>query len=62
MKCGMVVGFGPGHIMLDEAKLPLQKEGGTDPNFWPMAVVAKRLDGLRCRLIWRYVSAQATLC
>ena len=33
------------------------RKGGTAPNFWPMSVVAKRLDGLRCHLV-----AQATLC
>jgi len=27
-----------------------------------MSVVAKRLDGLRCHLVWRQASAQATLC
>ena len=27
-----------------------------------MSVVAKRLDGLRCYLVWRLSSAQATLC
>jgi len=32
------------------------------PNFQPMFVVAKRLDGLRCQLVRRYASVQATLC
>ena len=27
-----------------------------------MSVVAKRLDGLRCDLVWRFSLAQATLC
>jgi len=31
------------------------------PNFQPMFVVARRLDGLRCHLVWRQASAQATL-
>jgi len=26
---------------------------GTAPNFRPMSVVAKRLDGARCHLVWR---------
>jgi len=39
---------------------PLLKD--TAPNFRPMSVVAKRLDGLRCHLVWRWASAQATLC
>jgi len=32
------------------------------PTFWPMPIVIKRLDGSRCHLVWRYVSAQTTLC
>ena len=27
-----------------------------------MSVVVKRLGGLRCHLVWRFSSAQATLC
>jgi len=42
-------------------QLPLPQRG-TAPNFRPMSVVAKRLDGLRCYLVWRQDSAQATLC
>jgi len=30
---------------------PTQK-GGTSPNFWPMSIVPKRLDGSRCQLVW----------
>jgi len=42
---------------------PLQKKGGiADMGQEPMSVVAKRLDGSRCHLIWRYASAQGTLC
>ena len=37
-------------------------KGAQPPNFRPMSVVAKRLDGLRCHLVWRQASAQATLC
>ena len=32
---------------IKRAHLPL-------PNFWPRSVVAKRLDGSRCHLVWRY--------
>ena len=41
-----------------------QKRGVQSPrlNFWPMSVVAKRLDGSRCHLVRRQASAQATLC
>ena len=36
---------------------------GTQPsNFRPMSVVAKRLDGSRWHLAWRWASLQATLC
>jgi len=39
MPLGTKVGLGPGHIVLDGAKLP-QKKG--TPNFRPIAIVAKR--------------------
>jgi len=32
------------------------------PTFWPMSLVVKRLDGSRCHLVCKYVSAQTTLC
>ena len=35
-------------------QLPPPKKGGTTPNFRPMSVMAKRLIGLRCHLVWRY--------
>jgi len=31
----------------------LSPKGAQLPNFWPMSIVAKRLDGLRCHLIRR---------
>ena len=34
---------------------------GIAPSFWPMFVVAKRLDGSRCHLVRRKASAQAVL-
>jgi len=37
-------------------------KGHSHPFFRSMSVVAKRLDGLRCHLIWSLASAQATLC
>jgi len=48
MPLGMEVGLGPGHIMLDgnPAHLP-QKWPEPPPNFRPMSIVAKRLDGSR---------------
>ena len=52
MKLCMEVGLGPGHIVLDGDPAALQK-WGTAPNFRSMSVVAKRLDILRCHLVWR---------
>ena len=53
MKLGIKVGFSPGRIALhgDPAT-----QRGTDPeapNFQPMSVVAKRLDGSRCHMVGR---------
>ena len=47
MQLGTEVGLGPSHIVLDGAQAP-PPQRGTAPNFWPMSVVAKRLDGSRC--------------
>jgi len=50
---GRVVGLSPSFIVLDgDPALPSPK-GTQLPNFRPMSVVAKRLDGLRCHLIWK---------
>ena len=51
MPLGTEVGLGPGHIVLDGDPAPPKK--GTAPNFWPMSVVAKWLDGSRCYLVRR---------
>jgi len=51
MKLGMEVGLGPaGHIVLDGETAPLFK-GAQPRNFWPLSIVAKRLDGSRCHLV-----------
>jgi len=61
--CGQTVGWmkmnlstevdlGPGHIVLD-GDLDPPPQRGTTPNFRPMSVVAKRLVGSRCHLVWR---------
>ena len=60
-KLGVEVGLSLGDIVLDGDPAPLPQRG-TAPNFGPMFVVAKRLDVLRCHLVWKYISAQATLC
>ena len=45
MSLGMELGLGPGDFVLDvDTAPPSQKWGGT-PNFRPMFIVAKRLDG-----------------
>jgi len=44
MKLGKHVGLGPGHIVLDGHPAPLPKRGRS-PNFRPMSIVAKCLDG-----------------
>jgi len=47
MPLGTEKGFGPGDILLDgdPAPPPPKKIQGTAPNFRPMSIVAKRLDG-----------------
>jgi len=52
MVLGMEVGFGPRHIVLDGDPAPPPLKGQS-PNDRSMFVVAKRLDGLRCYLVWR---------
>jgi len=52
MKLSVQVDLSPGHIVLDRdpAHLP---QRGTAPNFRPISVVNKWLDGLRCHVVWR---------
>ena len=59
---GTNVGLSPGDFVLDGDPVSLPKKGAESPNFRPMFIVAKRLDGLRCHLVWMQASAQATLC
>jgi len=51
------VDLSPGDFVLDGDPAPLPKRGRSTPNFWPMFIVTKRLDGSRWHLAWR----QATL-
>jgi len=45
MSLGMELDLGPGDFVLDgDPVLPPQK-GAEPPNFWPMFIVTKRLDG-----------------
>jgi len=50
MPLGMDVGLGD--FVLDGDPSPLPRNG-TAPNFRPISVVAKWLDGSRCHLVWR---------
>ena len=47
----MEVGLSPGDFVLDGDLAPYPKRGGAPPNFWPMSIVAKWLDGLTRRLV-----------
>jgi len=54
MKLGMPVGLGPGHIVLDgDSGLPPLRDTAPSPNFRPIFIVAKWLDGSRCHLLGR---------
>ena len=63
VKLGVQVGLVPGHIVLHRDLAPpppdgdpafLYKKGGrASPNFRPISIVAKRLDGARCHLVRR---------
>ena len=54
MPLGREVGLGPRDIMLDGDPDALPEKGAQQPpTFWPMSVVAKRLDGSSCHLVRR---------
>jgi len=54
MILGMRVSLGPGHIVLDgDPDPPPQRGTAFPPNFQPVSVVAKWLDGSRCHLVGR---------
>ena len=52
MALGTEVDLGPGHVVLDTDLAPLPKKGQS-PNFRPLSIVAKRLDGSRWHLVRR---------
>jgi len=63
MALGMQVGLNPVDFVLDGDPVPLPKRGRSPlPNFAPMSVVAKQLDGSRWYLTWRWALVPATLC
>jgi len=51
MPLGMEIGLGPGNFVFDAD--PASPRAPTPPNFWPMSIEAKWLDGSRCHLIRR---------
>jgi len=54
MPLGMEVGLSPVDFVLDgDPAPPLPKRRQSPPNFRPMSIVAKRLDGSRWHLAWR---------
>jgi len=54
MPLGVEVGLGPADFVFDgDPARPRKREPLPLPNFWPMFIVAKRLDGSRCRLVRR---------
>jgi len=63
MPLGTEIGLSPGEFVFDGDPVPSPKRGPSPlPNFWPMSVVAKRLDGSRQHLAWRWALVQATFC
>jgi len=51
MPLGREIDLSPGHTVLDGDSAP--SEGAQPPNFQPMSVVAKWLDGSRCHFVRR---------
>jgi len=63
MPLGMEVGLGPGDFVLEWNPAPQSQKGAEPlPNFRPMSIAAKRLDGSRRHLAQRWALFQATLC
>jgi len=53
MKLGMQVGLGAGHYVLDGDPAPPPQRGAETPNFRPISVATRWMDGSRCHLVWR---------
>ena len=62
MPRGREVGLSPSDVALDGDRAPLPQKKAEPPTFGPCLLWPRRLDRSRCRLAWRQVSAQATLC
>ena len=54
MLLGMEVGIGSGDFVFDGDTASSRKRAQPPPNFWPMSIVPKRLDGSRCHLVRKY--------
>jgi len=61
MPLGTEVGLGLRDIVLDGDPAPPPLYGHSPPKFLPIVRCGKRLDGLRCHLVWSQTSAQATV-
>jgi len=63
MPLAMEVGLIPGDFVFDGTQ-PSRPKKGTEPlpNFRPMSIMAKRLDGSRWHLAWWWDFVHATLC
>ena len=48
MSLAVEVGLGPGDFVFHGDPAIPEKRAHHSPNFWPMSIVAKRLDGPRC--------------
>ena len=56
MPLGTEVGLGPGDFVLDRDPAPRPQKAVGAPSFRTMSIVAKRQDGSRWHLAWRWVS------
>jgi len=54
IRVGTEVGLSPGDFVFDWDQLSQKKRHNHSPNFWPMPVVDKRLNGSRCYLVLEY--------
>jgi len=52
MPLGMEEGLSPGDFVLDGDPAPYPKRGGAPPNFRSAYIVAKRLHGSRCHIVF----------
>jgi len=53
MPLGREVALSPSDNVLNGDPAPPPQKEQSPPNVWPMSIVAKRLDGSRCHLVWK---------